>query len=138
MLNSNIKGLQFIWVACDRNNHLAVFNTAGGGFVDERVFNIEPNIYDQLINEIYTKNKSGQAIKADPTFDQEWQDIAERGFYCFDWLGIYQPISEKRYQKIAAPTKPLSLSDLPLSIQSYSKTIKLKEIDFQTVKSVTV
>lgn len=92
-MQADLQGMEFDWFAVDCNGNIALFATAGEGFVPEVViacFEKHSNISESLPTQRHGTS-------------DVWLDYAEAGLFVFDWVLHGGP-----YKRCAIPTKPLS------------------------------
>jgi hypothetical protein len=114
-----IQGREFDWFAIDGDGDIAMFSTAGEGFVPEEVLR-HLSQHDGLSEEIPTPH-TGQ--------NEVWNDYAALGLYVFDW-----DLPGGPYVLQASPSKPMtrefyfkvrSISELPVYDGSFSRLSEL-------------
>ena len=114
-----IQGREFDWFAVDSDGNIAMFATAGAGFVPEEVLR-HLSQHDSLAEEI-PKPHIGTT--------QVWNDYAVLGLYVFDW-----DLPGGPYVLEATPSKPMarefhfkvrSISQLPVYNGSFSRLWEL-------------
>jgi hypothetical protein len=107
----DLRGLEFDWLAVDADGHVAFLSTAGGGLVPAGV---DPDAHDAALEAILSAPmRAPAAIAPDLGADlpNPWREMAERGVFGFDSSPVGGP-----YRKVAAPSRPVLLADLPLSM----------------------
>lgn len=82
----DLKGIEFDWFAADMNSQMAIFATAGNGFIPNTVFQAI-DVHEAISEAIDNPNWGNESI---------WDDYASLGLYVFDWNG-------DTYQKIRSP-----------------------------------
>jgi len=60
----------------------------------------------------------------------EWINFARRGFFAFDWSDVHFGKKLFGYERIAAPTRPLHVSELRGFLQNCATVATIPEADF--------
>ena len=89
---SEVQGREFDWFALDCEGNLALFATAGEGFIPAEVAGCV-RMHD-AVSESLPAPHTGTA--------QVWSDYAAQGLFVFDW-----DLPSGPYVRRAVPTKPL-------------------------------
>lgn len=132
-----------VWLASDREGNIGAFITAGCGPIPEMVIdsgyidieNIEGRICDIPV---ISDAKLLVSVKRPDDFI----DLAERGFFVFDWSDIARPdLSALRaYELVAMPSNPIYeislLSDPDLS--GLARALSLDEVCFSSQRVVNI
>lgn len=87
----DIQGLDFDWYAVDTNGRVAIFATAGIGFVPPFALHAV-EAHEGISQIIVSPNWGSVAV---------WDDYADQGLYVFDW-------NDSFYQKLRSPKCGLS------------------------------
>jgi hypothetical protein len=112
-------GAELDWFAVDKLGSMALFATAGSGFVADSVDEFRV-MHETVANSIEYPNWGS---------DQIWDDAAALGLYVFDWQMPNGP-----YLRAASPSKPVDaqiqlmvnrITDLPTYIGSFASTQKI-------------
>jgi hypothetical protein len=109
-----IAGLEFDWLASDADGHVALFSTAGGGYVPEKVLQ-DTDAHLAAIEAILDAAASTEARLAPelaPALTNTWRLVAERGLFAFD-----SDLSGGPYHLVSAPKEPVRLAQLPGSVR---------------------
>jgi hypothetical protein len=114
-----LQGREFDWFAVDGDGNIAMFATAGEGFVPEEVIR-HLSQHDSLSEEIPAPHTGTTQV---------FNDYAALGLYVFDW-----DLPSGSYVLQASPSKPIargfhrkvrSISQLPVYDGSFSRLSKL-------------
>jgi hypothetical protein len=103
-LPEDVSGIEFDFVARDRDGHIALFATSGRGpFPSSVREDAQPEA--ELIRAFQI---SGKAIPEGrgPGTCVEWRQLGERGVFVFDWLRPAGP-----YERVISPSCALRLTD---------------------------
>lgn len=89
----DIEGIEFDWFATDREGNIALFATAGAGFLPKAV--VSARAEHEAISESFET----------PHWDSEnvWDDYASLGIFVFDWT-----LHDGPYRLVRAPTSSIS------------------------------
>jgi hypothetical protein len=103
-------GLEFDWLAADRDRRVARFSSSGYGPVPASVLERVADI-DAAVELTDYLPVIGLAIEVPAELSGDygaWMLMSSRGLYAYDWFGHHGP-----YRRIAVPTVPLRTVDLP-------------------------
>lgn len=89
-----LQGREFDWFALDSGGNLALFSTAGEGFIPDPV--IDRLEKHEAISESLPSPHVGSA--------SVWNDYADQGFFVYDWSLPGGP-----YERRAVPTTPMAM-----------------------------
>ena len=120
---ADIRGLEYDWVACDEDGHVALFSTAGGGYAPSE-FLRDTEAHAVAIHAILAGPNTTTARFAPalaPDLENTWKSAAEHGLFAFDCDPNGGP-----YHLIAAPVVPISVADLPQTAVVAVSRIKLR------------
>lgn len=124
----DISGFEYDWIATDAVGHVAIFSTAGAGFVPSKFLdNVEA--HDAAIDAIMDSPIRCQASffpDIAPGLVNTWRDAAMRGLFAFDSDPNGGP-----YRLVAAPLLPIHVRDLPASVVGTVERMKLDDIFFE-------
>lgn len=90
----DLSGMEFDWFATDSEDNLALFATAGEGFVPNAVAEHHAD-HSSVSNSLDAPRHGTPAV---------WRDYADLGLYVFDWSLPGGP-----YEKQASPSGAMSL-----------------------------
>jgi hypothetical protein len=115
---SDLNGREFDWFAVDSDGNIAMFATAGEGFVPDSVM-LHVALYDEL----------SECLPAQAGSLQVWDDYAAFGFYVFDWSLPGGPYILERTPSTSMATelrqRILEISGLPIYPGLFSELGKL-------------
>jgi hypothetical protein len=119
--------LDCVWVASDRDGHVAAFVTAGIGPIPALVLNNPESLLVQEIEEAILrlpKVSASRLIASVPRPDS-FIAMAERGFFVYDWSDVHRTVSLiDAYEPMACPVNPVSLDKLPESLRSHAARVR--------------
>lgn len=136
----------FSWYCIDRKSCVAVFGSAGVGYIPSGVFSSEEEFFfakDFFENLIGTSDY--QVVDRRETLDQsqplvqDWLQHAQGGVYVYDHstLHLVPTCPDKiPYRQILRPTNPISVTRLPTRVRDYLSGIVFREIDFDSSREV--
>ena len=118
-MRPELQGREVDWFAVDGEGHLALFATAGEGFVPEvALARIEE--HEALAESLPAPHAGNRSV---------WNDYAAQGFFVYDWSLPGGP-----YERRAVPTasmaaqlraRVLAIGELPTAQESFSKLRKI-------------
>ncbi len=122
-----VQGLEYDWLATDGDGTVALFTTAGGGYVPD-LFLEDTDGYDTAIAALM----SSPAICAvrfapelPPHLENTWRRAAERGLFAFD-----SDPNGGAYCLVAAPLTSVMLSALPRGVVDVAQRISFPGLSF--------
>ncbi|TIT74425.1 MAG: hypothetical protein E5W56_02145 [Mesorhizobium sp.] len=120
-------GIDYAWIASDRDGRLGAFITAGSAPIPVEVFATdfsEATSIEAPIDEVPIVSKANLLV---PVKDaSSYIALAERGFYVFDWTDIHRVARAEihAYELVAKPERPAGLSSLPPDLASIAAGIQ--------------
>ena len=129
-----IQGFEFDRLATDVDGHVALFSTAGGGFAPE-AFLLDTDAHNAAIKALLaspprTKARFAPQLRSD--LENTWLLVAERGLYAFD-----SDLCGAPYKLIAAPERPIHLSDLPAEVATVAGRVSLLQVRFPLSQEIS-
>lgn len=117
---ADLKGIEFDWFAVDSEGNIAVFATAGEGFLPEGV--AEHHEMHSAVAESLPASRVGTA--------EVWLDYADAGFYVFDWAlpgGPYKLCASPKCElKSAVKQQIVEVTQLPRFSGSFANMTKVE------------
>lgn len=135
-IKQNLLDLDLDWFAIDRDGHIAHFTSGGWGAVP--VFYLEKdygelaailNYFESL--PIIGTAKLVEPLTCPPEYLTEWNQIAVRGIYSYDFIVYDGP-----YSCIATPDIPLNIDQISSHIQKLIKNVIFNNISFSEEKTI--
>ena len=134
----DILGIEYDWLAVDKDGHLGLFSTAGGGRAPQ-AFLAETDAHDAGLDVLMaapptTSPRFFRQIKAG--LDNAWRNAAERGVYAFDSDPHGAP-----YRLVAAPQAAATTDVVPEATAEAGRRVRLDHLcfaDFQEGECVTI
>src|SRR5687767_7294422 len=106
---AHISGFEHAWLAVDVDGHVALFTTAGGGYVPPESL-ADADGYEAAIDEILAIAPFTRALR-EPSIgaglESTWRRMAERGCFAFDSDVLGGP-----YRLVAVPSEPVRVGEL--------------------------
>ena len=123
-------GSDCVWVAIDQNGSLAAFVTAGEGPIPTAFLKsgyVLESIEDIICNLAITSEARLLASMPRP---DDFINMAERGFYVYDWTDIDRTANEvlDAYELVAAPINPTNIEMQSTDIKELVAIVKLEGI----------
>jgi hypothetical protein len=116
----DIEGIEFDWFATDRAGNIALFATAGAGFVPKAVVSARAK-HEAISESFETPNWGSEKV---------WDDYASLGIFVFDWT-----LHDGPYRLVRAPTSHIG-TQLYATIRGISSLQKLA-VDFHESKCIS-
>lgn len=122
---SPLNGIDFSWVALDREDHVAWLVTFGSAvvprWVEERVSDFE-----EVEVVLAALPERGACAASDTSHHvQEWLAVARRGVFAYDWEVYSGP-----YRAVAVPEAPLKVDDLPPVLAALARRTRFAHLCF--------
>ena len=127
----DILGFEYDWLAIDKDGHLGLFSTAGGGRAP-RSFLADTDAHDAGLDALMASRATTSArffceIKAG--LDNAWKKAAERGVYAFDSDPNGAP-----YRLVAAPQDAVTTDGVPEATAEAAGMVKLDYLCFADIE----
>ena len=133
------QGIDWSWLASDREGHLGVFVTGGYGPIP-----VQALLPDYPLEEI-----EGQLVKLPKVSDAHlpvpmlepgrFVALAERGLFVYDWSDVHRTEAYiDEYELMALPYRPLTLDLLPDDLADAARSVRFINLAFQTAWRVNV
>ncbi len=105
---SPLAGMDFSWLAVDRDGHVAWLVTFGSAVVPPWV-EADAGAFDQVEGWLRALPRRGRGDAPEASSSvREWLDAARRGIFGYDWQAYTGP-----YALVARPENPVDVGDLP-------------------------
>jgi hypothetical protein len=130
----DIVGWDVEWLACDADDHVGLFITAGGGYAPGE-FLRDTDAHEAAIDAILALPASTTARFAPelrPGVVNQWRLVAERGLFAFD-----SDASGGPYRLEAAPETPVLATELPASVANVLRDLQYGNLHFATLTGIS-
>jgi hypothetical protein len=118
-----VEGFEYDWLACDADDYVGFFSTAGGGYAPGQLLE-NTDRHDAAIKLILSLPVSTSAEFAPdlaPKYENTWRMVAERGLYAYD-----ADFNGGPYRLVAVPRVPKKVGQFPDSISSVVRLLRLR------------
>jgi hypothetical protein len=118
---AEILGMEYDWLGCDSNGHIALFSTAGVGYAPAE-FLRDTDAHDVAIQEVLALPPTTEARffpAVAPGLVNTWRLVAERGLYAYDCDPNGGP-----YHLVAAPVVAAKTDALPPEVVSVATRVR--------------
>jgi hypothetical protein len=127
-------GIDCFWIGSDSIGNVGVFIIAGMAPVPSQVLSAEYGDMLELEEQLLQLPIISEVQH--PGEDRSFSDLpelAERGFFIFDWSDIHRARSEKirGYERMTAPTRPLNVNELDGFLHNCVVLACIPEPDFR-------
>lgn len=135
-------GLDCIWIAADLYGNLAAFVTAGQAPIPNVA--LENSSYMSLSdmgNYIDTlPKKGGYKLFSEDTDTDYFNNLAELGFYVYDWQDIHRPIVQCSdcYEIVSIPLSLLKMIEFDELYPDHKSFVKLESVQFGISEKISV
>ena len=126
-----VTGVEFDWVACDRDGHVALLASAGSGVVSPSVA-VDGDDAEDLIGRLAALPETGRAhSKAGLAHDADgqWESLGKRGIFVYDFA-----LGARSYQQIVTPASPTRLDGLPVALRTEVGKVRLAGAEFAVME----
>nr|WP_316652563.1 hypothetical protein [uncultured Gellertiella sp.] len=128
-------GIDCLWVASDIFGNIGAFFTAGFAPIPRVVLSEKYgdilDVGDALMElPIVSRSVDGN----DARHLADFNSLAERGIFAFDWSDVHKVPSKKMhaYEKLASPESPISVDELNGGIRNCATLAILEGVNFST------
>jgi hypothetical protein len=132
---TDILGLEYDWLGCDAENHIALFSTAGGGYAPESFLRDTDAHHDAISIILASPARTTARFSPDlaPEAKNTWRLMAERGIFAYDSDVFGGP-----YQLVAAPLVSALLTELPEGIAKLVEETRIHPAKFVDLPTISV
>lgn len=130
----DIQGFEYDWLACDGNENVGLFSTAGGGYAPDELCE-DTDAFDAAIESILAAPATTRARFAPqiaPGRTNTWQLVAERGLFAYDSDPEGGP-----YRLVAAPELAAPVTKLPKRAVEVVRRVIVPRLRFADLKEIT-
>lgn len=124
----------FEWFAIDSKGHVAFLSSAGFAAIPLLVFRSRKQYFSCASYFKHLPARCDITEHFPCAHVESWAQPAQRGMFVYDYsseAGEYGcHVAGKPYRRLASPSLPLTLSELPMEIQEWLKPIVFKGTDF--------
>ena len=127
----DILGFEYDWLAVDKDGHLGLFSTAGGGRAPQ-TFLADTDAHDAGLDALMASppTTSARFFRQSKTgLDNAWKNAAERGVFAFD-----SDPSGAPYRLVAAPKAASTIDGVPAITAQAGGRVKLDHLCFADVR----
>lgn len=118
--------LDCAWIGSDQAGHVAVFATGGAGPIPDSLFgNPKARLVDIEEMALNLPESSSVGFCASVKNPYSYLQLAKRGLYVYDWNDVHRSIRDhtNQYERVAEPTHPMTVSDLPETLSSVATDV---------------
>ena len=125
----DLEGIDAAWIAIDSRGQVAMFTTGGEGHVPESAI---PSTEDAESEVLALPEICSCDLLVNLPRPDDFIAFASRGFFAYDWSDVHSSMKKAlgRYELQARPSRPLTLTDLPPSLQALASSTKLLDASF--------
>ena len=135
------QGIDYVWLASDREGHVGAFITAGVGSIPVEVLSSVYIPIEDIEGRLYQLLPVSQVrLLVSVKRPNDFIELAERGIFVYDWTDIHRIAREalRVYEPVAVPTKPIMVSSLPADLADLAKALRLVDVVFAASKTVDI
>ena len=125
------------WLAVDAEGNVGVFTTGGKGPLPRKGF--EEYSSEDFSETLWSLPKiSGSVLLVDLPRPDDYIELAEKGFYTYDWCDVHRTKEKlNKYEIQTKPTCPIKLNDLPKMIRNVIGEMAMP-VKFEEIREVDV
>src|SRR5688500_4407726 len=130
-------GIDSVWLATDRDGHVAVFVTAGNGPIPACVLSAENVAVEDIEGMLVGLPRVTTArLLISVKRPDDYLDMAERGLFVYDWTDAHRTASEalRTYELMAAPISPATVDAMPIEVVRVMCGVAFDDISFAKCK----
>lgn len=134
-------GIDYLWLACDKDHHVGAFITGGAGPVPTAVLQSGHAVAEAVEPDLSTLPRTSAArLLASIPRPDDFIALAERGFFVYDWCDVHRTAGESThvYECVAAPIVPTSVDVLPDAVAQLSAVVTLNSVSFANAMAIDV
>ena len=133
------RAFDWVWLACDRDERVAAFVTAGAGPIPTAVLDSDLPVEDgeALICSLAATTVARSLLsKGDAT---SFMALAQRGVFVYDWQGVHSAgIHSHSYELVAVPDTPVRFDSFPDELAKISRIVRLDKVSFADEKAIDI
>jgi hypothetical protein len=119
-------GIEWAWLACDREGQLGLFISAGRGPIPTQALDLSyPADIEDQVNAL--PKMSDAQLQTTPSSPARFTEIAERGVFAFEWRDT---TAATAYELIGQPYRPCTLDMLPETLAEIARLVRFPQIAF--------
>lgn len=128
---SSLRGMDFSWLAADKDGHVAWLVTFGSAVVPSWVEGTA-SAYDEVEPALAALPVRGGFIaKEESRYVADWLDVARRGLFGYDWR-----VHDGPYQLIARPDNALHVGELPPALGTLARRSRFHHLSFSASPAI--
>lgn len=129
------EGIDYVWIALDRNGHVAAFVTGGSGPIPFRLLQLKDDLMGGIEEQINAlPRRSSAQLLVSLKRPDDFIDIAERGIFAYDWSDVHRTKGSETfaYELIACPSDPVNVGQLPMEMAVLVAKNRLDDVTFES------
>jgi hypothetical protein len=130
-----------VWIASDMDGRLGAFVTAGVGPIPDQALDYELIGIEQMEDAVCKlPHVSGARLVVQLKRPDDFIDLAERGFFVYDWQDCHRTTRESTnlYELMAVPLSPINAVVLPKPLRELVAVVKFEDIAFAEENAIDV
>jgi hypothetical protein len=136
-IKASPRAFDWVWLACDRDDRVAAFVTAGAGPIPTAVLDSNLPVEDgeALIRSLAATTVARSLLaKGDVT---SFMALAQRGVFVYDWQGVHSArMHIHSYELVAVPDTPARFDSLPDELAKLSRVVRFDKVSFVDEKAI--
>jgi hypothetical protein len=136
-IKASPRDFDWVWLACDRDDHVAAFITAGAGPIPMAVFESDLSVEEgeALVCSLAATTIARSLLsKGDVT---SFMALAQRGVFVYDWQDVHSArMHTHSYELVAVPDTPVRFDSFPNELAKISRIVRLDKVSFADEKAI--
>jgi hypothetical protein len=134
------RGFDWVWLACDRDDHVAAFITGGAGPIPTAILesSLPAEESEALIRRLAPTTTAHASISHGGV--ESFIALAQRGVFVYDWQDVHRPSARYThlYELVAAPREPVRVELFHGELAQLSRIVRLDNASFADEMAVDV
>ena len=127
----DLQEIDAAWIAIDDLGQVALFTTGGEGPIPDAALSFVSTVEDSANS---LPETSGYELLVTVARPDDFIAFARRGLFAYDWSDVHRSAHQASgsYELQARPSRPLTLLDLPASLQAAASATRLSGVSFSS------
>jgi hypothetical protein len=135
------RDFDWVWLACDRDDYVAAFITAGAGPIPAAILesSLPAEESETLIRGLAPTTTALASIPHSGV--ESFITLAQRGFFVYDWQDVHRGSAVRytdMYELVAAPREPVRVDFFHGELAQISRIVRLDNVSFADETDVDV
>jgi len=135
------RAFDWVWLACDRDDLVAAFVTAGTGPIPTAVLDstLPVEKIETLICSLPSTTGARSLLSKGEGDATSFMALAQRGLFVYDWHGVHSVgMHTRSYELVAVPDTPVRLDAFPDELAKFARLVRLDHLSFVDEKAIEI